>query len=86
MYSHLFGSKRTLQLRSSFGMDYATPGVLGGLGQGYVQPNLLFYGSGFPRTLGDIGSGDMNAEVAALNDFGSKKTRSKKTNRKYSRR
>ena len=28
--------------QSSFGMDYAVPGVLGGLGQGYVQPNLMY--------------------------------------------
>ncbi len=25
----------------NFGMDYAVPGSLGGLGQGYVQPSLL---------------------------------------------
>lgn len=30
---------------SQFGMDYATPGVLGGLGQGYVQPNLMYFGN-----------------------------------------
>lgn len=30
---------------TQFGMDYATPGVLGGLGQGYVQPNLMYFGS-----------------------------------------
>jgi hypothetical protein len=69
MYSHLFGNTRALKMkyRSSFGMDYATPGVLGGLGGGYVQPNLLYYGQGSPM---NIGSGDLNAEVAALNDFG----------------
>jgi len=27
---------------SRFGMDYAVPGVLGGLGQGYSQPNLMY--------------------------------------------
>ena len=31
--------------KSSFGMDYATPGQLGGLGQGYVQPNLMYFGN-----------------------------------------
>jgi hypothetical protein len=25
-----------------FGMDYAVPGVMGGLGQGYVQPNMMY--------------------------------------------
>ncbi len=30
--------------KSSFGMDYAVPGVLGGLGQGYVQPSLMYFG------------------------------------------
>lgn len=30
--------------KSSFGMDYAAPGVLGGLGQGYVQPSLMYFG------------------------------------------
>ena len=28
-----------------FGMDYAVPGVLGGLGEGYVQPNLMYTSS-----------------------------------------
>lgn len=38
--------------RSNFGMDYATPGQLGGLGQGYVQPNLMYFGSElFTRSL-----------------------------------
>lgn len=32
--------------RSSFGMDYAVPGVLGGLGQGYVDPDMMYSGFG----------------------------------------
>lgn len=36
----------TQELRKmNFGMDYATPGQLGGLGQGYVQPNLMYFGN-----------------------------------------
>lgn len=29
-----------IMYKNSFGMDYAVPGTLGGLGQNYVQPNL----------------------------------------------
>lgn len=36
MYKRLKYPERQLD----FGMDYAVPGTLGGLGQSYVQPNL----------------------------------------------
>jgi len=29
----------------NFGMDYSVPGVLGGLGQGYSNPNIMYFGS-----------------------------------------
>ena len=36
---------------NSFGMDYGSPGQLGGLGQGYVQPNLMYFGDSFAHSL-----------------------------------
>lgn len=36
---------------SSFGMDYGSPGQLGGLGGGYVQPNLMYFGDSFVMSL-----------------------------------
>jgi hypothetical protein len=30
--------------KNSFGMDYASPGVLGGIGEGYVQPSMMAFG------------------------------------------
>jgi len=36
---------------SRFGMDYGSPGQLGGLGQGYVQPNLMYFGDTFANRL-----------------------------------
>ena len=34
-----------------FGMNYTSPGMLGGLGQGYVQPSMMRFGG---RTVSDI--------------------------------
>ena len=34
-----------MNLRNSFGMDYGSPGQLGGLGGGYNQPNMMYFGS-----------------------------------------
>lgn len=31
---------------NNFGMDYSGGGNLGSLGQGYVQPNLMYFGNG----------------------------------------
>lgn len=39
--------------KNSFGMDYAVPGVLGGLGQGYSNPNLMYFGNPIVELAGD---------------------------------
>lgn len=36
---------------SGFGMDYGSPGQLGGLGGGYVQPNMMYFGETFMNRL-----------------------------------
>lgn len=40
-FSIFFTKKTCCSKIDNFGMDYAVPGSLGGLGQGYVQPSLL---------------------------------------------
>ena len=51
VYYRKNGKKVYVTNKQGFGMDYATPGQLGGLGQGYVQPNLMydFEGNQFGR-------------------------------------
>lgn len=46
MYYRKKGRKVYVKKHSSFGMDYANPGGLGGLGQGYVAPDLMYSGFG----------------------------------------
>ena len=40
-----FQMNREAGARAAFGMDYGSPGQLGGLGGGYVQPNMMYFGS-----------------------------------------
>jgi hypothetical protein len=37
--------------QSRFGMDYGSPGQLGGLGGGYQQPSLMYFGDTFVQSL-----------------------------------
>lgn len=41
------GQPELKKQKTQFGMDYAVPGVLGGLGQGYVDPDMMYSGFGW---------------------------------------